>query len=144
MPPKSPKDLVSEIGDCDVLALDVGDARVGVARGHTIARLPEPLDVITNDESFIANLSKVIQKYSTQILVVGLPRSLDGQETAQTAKIREFVAKIHQNISLPVVFIEETLTSVDADEYLKNNKNAKFSQDSVAACYILTEFFNQC
>ena len=144
MPPKNHNELLNGMGDGEILALDIGDKRVGVARAHTIAKMPEPLDEIINDTNFMDNLHGLLNKYKPLLLVIGLPHNLSGEETAQTTKIRTFSENIRNTTGLGIVFIDESLTSVDADKFLRDNKNKKYSQDSVAACYILTEFFNQC
>lgn len=124
-----------------ILGLDIGDARIGIARAHTIARLPEPLETIPNDQAMLQTLTEIVKRERADYIVVGVPRNLDGLETAQSAKIRRMAAVITTEVSLPVVFVDESLSSVRADNYLAATKKKKPAQDSVAACYILQEFF---
>ena len=62
-----------------ILALDVGDKRVGVARASLIARLPEPLVTLKRGEQFFAELERIIDQEAVTGIVVGLPRGLNGQ-----------------------------------------------------------------
>ena len=125
----------------NIVGLDVGDARIGVARAHTIAKIPEPLKPINNDENFTANLSKLLQEQSTSTVVVGIPRNMSGQETEQSRKIRTFIDGVKQKLTdVNFVFVDESLSSKRADEYMKTN-GTNTSQDSISACYILQEYF---
>lgn len=125
----------------NIVGLDVGDARIGVARAHTIAKIPEPLKPINHDENFTANLSKLLQEQSTSTVVVGIPRNMSGQETEQSRKIRTFIDGVKQKLTdVNFVFVDESLSSKRADEYMKTN-GTNASQDSISACYILQEYF---
>lgn len=123
-----------------ILGLDVGDARIGLAVAGSVARLPSPIETIQRGDDEVDLLQKIISRESADIIVVGIPRNLSGEETAQSTKIRQFADFIKQNISVPIIFVDESLSSKRADEYIKNTKNAE--QDSVAACFILQEYFD--
>lgn len=125
-----------------ILALDIGDARIGVARAGAIARLPEPLETIANDSRVHNVVQDIASRENVGLIVIGLPRNMDGGETAQSRSIREFAARLGENMSQEIVFADESLSSVRADKYLSSRKHQDVSQDSVAACYILEEFFN--
>ncbi len=123
-----------------IIGLDVGDRRIGVARINTFAKLSEPLNpiVTASQEPFKAILT-VIKEYGAISIVVGLPRGLDGQETAQTQKIREFTALLKQKSPIPVFMIDEAGTSKQAKERITK---ANPSIDSNAAAIILEDFVN--
>ncbi len=127
--------------DTNIIALDIGDATIGVARGNIVARIPEPLQPFANNAKFVDNLNQLLKDQNTKTVVIGIPRNMSGEETGQSSKIRDFVQELKQKTGdVKYVFVDESLSSNRADEYLKNNKiNA--SQDSVAACYILQEYF---
>lgn len=124
-----------------VLALDIGDKRIGVARASLIARLPEPLEHLDNDDQVALHLQKLIDAHQITVLVVGIPRNASGEETAQSQKIRDITAEITKDVSIPLHFVDESLSSVRADEYLSGSKS-KASQDSIAACYILQQYLD--
>lgn len=125
--------------DGDLLGLDVGDRRTGVARMHAIARISEPLPpiVIESAELLAEKVAELIHEYSPSVVVVGLPRGLDGQDTEQTKKIEKFVKQLENIVSDTQVFmVDEAGTTKEAEQRARNNQ----SIDSVAACIILETF----
>ncbi len=126
----------------NILALDIGQKRIGVARANSIAKLAEPLTVLENNENFVENLKKIIQEHDISLIIIGLPRSLDGNETAQSAYTRKFVSDNFQDMN--VQFQDETLSSVEAEKRLKSYglENRPNMLDAVAACIILEDYFN--
>lgn len=128
--------------DESYLALDVGKARIGLARAGAIARLPEPLQVIQNDEHVFETIASAMKEHNAPALIVGIPRNSKGEETDQSSTIRQFAEKLANNLGVEIIFADESLSSKRADKYLFENKRASFDQDSVAACFILQEFFN--
>ena len=75
-------------------------------------------------------------------LVVGLPRGLDGQETAQTQTVRDFAAQLREHVAVPMFWQDEALTSQKAEDELSLRKKpfAKGDVDALAATYILDDF----
>ena len=123
-----------------VLGLDVGEKRIGAAIASVIAKLPQPVDPIAADDNPAEAISQLIEKEDIQIVVIGIPRNLDGEETAQSRQIRDFAANLATKISTPIAFADESLSSTRADELGKSNTFKNVSQDSLAACFILEEF----
>ncbi len=128
--------------DKTILALDVGHTRIGVARANIIARISESLTTIDNDSNTSDAIVDLIKKHGAVILVVGLPRGLQGQETDQTNYTKEFVKTIQTNVSIPIVLQDEALSSVEAEEQLARSgkKHDKSTVDAVAAAAILDRF----
>jgi putative Holliday junction resolvase len=125
-----------------LLALDVGSSRIGLARASVMARLPEPLITLKNDGYFVANIKKVIADQQIDTLIVGLPRNMQGQETAQSRYVRQFCDNTLKKLNLPIIMQDETLSTVKAEEWLKNNNHKKASLDSVSAVIILEDYLN--
>ena len=123
----------------NALGLDIGDKRIGVARINAVARIPEPLVTLPNDEEFIASLKLLIRDYSIDLIVCGLPRNMSGLETMQTSQTREFVEHL-KNVMPEMQFVlqDETLTTVDAQTLI--GQGMKGDKDSVAAGYILADY----
>jgi putative Holliday junction resolvase len=122
----------------NALGLDVGDARIGVARINSIAQIAEPLIVLKNDDDFSNHLQELIQEYSADILVVGLPRNMSGEKTKQTKVVEDFVAERLADINIKTIFQDETLSTVAAEARMP--KNVQHLQDAYAACVILEDF----
>lgn len=126
----------------NILALDVGSVRIGVARVNTVAKIPEVLPTLLNNENFDTALKKIITEYEINVLVVGLPRNMQGAETAQTQYVREFCEKHIDGLGLPVVMQDETLTSVVATEQLEHEgfKVQKGDIDGRAAAILVNDY----
>lgn len=123
-----------------VLGLDIGEKRIGVARVQLIARIPEALGALNNDEGFSGALQALIDEYQPDTLIVGLPRNLDGQETAQTQYVKAFSQENLLQFNLPIVFQDETLTSRVAEDRLQGTNYKKGDIDAQAAVVILEDY----
>jgi putative Holliday junction resolvase len=126
----------------NILALDVGTVRIGVARVNTVARIPEVLPTLANNDNFVDALKKVLTEYEISLLVVGLPRSMEGTETAQTQYVRDFCDEKLQGLGIPIELQDETLTSVVAIEQLENEgfKTQKGDIDGRAAAILVNDY----
>ena len=124
-----------------IMALDVGSKRIGVAIANSVARLPRPLTTLDAEVDALGQLAALIASQGVNTLVVGLPRGLEGQETSQTATVRSFVDGLAQ-FGLPVYFQDEALTSRKAEAELAARGKAynKGDVDALAATYILEDF----
>lgn len=123
-----------------LLALDIGERRIGVARANTIAKIAEPLTTLENAGSFTQKLNQLIDEHNPEVIVVGVPRNMSGEDTAQTVYVEQFVSNL--NLSVPVEFQDEAVTSVHAEERLKS-RGKPFSKqdiDAEAASIILQDY----
>ncbi len=128
-----------------VLALDVGNVRIGVARAHTFARLPEPVAVInrTTEDAF-ARIQQLAVLYNAEKLVIGLPSHINGTEGQQALAVRDFVKELANYLPLKQVFVDESYTSIEADAYLQHKRwKNQPTNDALAACMILQRFFSE-
>ncbi len=123
-----------------VLALDIGTKKIGIARANLIARIAEPLITLPNDQSFNSRLATIIADQDACLLVVGLPRGLNGQDTKQTEYVRRFLDELPSDI--PVHLQDEALTSVKAEQHLARQKKGYQKQDidAQAATIILEDY----
>jgi putative Holliday junction resolvase len=126
----------------NLLGLDIGGRRIGVARVNLIARLPEPLATLTNDSTFASKLKELIDQYQIDGLVVGLPRNLSGQETAQSEYTKNFCEDNLTQLDLPIFWQDETLSSVTAEDALQDKKHTKSDVDAMAATVILADYLS--
>jgi putative Holliday junction resolvase len=106
------------------------------------AGLPQPYTYITNDEQVIEKLQKLVTDEQAEAVVLGLPRGLGGQETAQTQTVRDFGGLLKQALTVPLYWQDEALTSKQAEAELdaKGKPYQKGDVDALAACYILDDF----
>lgn len=124
-----------------ILGLDVGEKRIGTAIASTIARLPQPLDVIPAGPAAAQQIADLIEAEDVNLVIVGIPRNLAGEETAQSTAIRTFAAELAGKVDAEVLFADESLSSVRAEDLAKDNTFKNVSSDSLAACFILEEYF---
>ena len=131
-----------------ILALDVGDARIGLAASDLMQIIANPLETYhrrknDSDFSYIADLAK--QK-EAELIVCGLPLGMNSRENDQTQKTRAFVEKLSEYTDLPVKFIDERLTTVSAEKVLieggVRRENRKNVVDKVAATIILQNYLD--
>lgn len=125
-----------------IIALDVGSRRVGVALASLQARLPAPLTTLARGESTFHDIHQLIDQHGVAALVVGLPRGLDGQHTAQTVAVEEFKANLERTLAIPVYWQDEALTSRQAEAELESRGRLfkKEDIDALSATYILEDF----
>ncbi len=125
-----------------ILALDVGDRRIGVAISNLQARIASPLTTLARSESTPADIDALATEYHARALVVGLPRGLDGQHTAQTASVEAFKNELEHKLSLPLYWQDEAVTSIRAEDELRarGKPYRKEDVDALSATYILEDF----
>lgn len=127
-----------------ILGLDVGERRLGVAVGDSSVRLAYPLTTILVDGHELENIQKIITEQAIQKIVIGYPRNQAGETTQQTVFVEEFAQRL-KSISHQLIFQDESLTSVLAEQQLKNHKKpyTKEDIDAWAAKLILQDYLDQ-
>lgn len=123
------------------LALDVGEKRIGVAVGDDGVRIAVPFETIEVDGKELERIARLIIDEKTDTIVVGYPRNQSGEATAQTAYVEEFASQL-KDMGPPVVFQDESLTSVLAEQQLKAHGRpySKGDIDAQAAALILQDY----
>ena len=130
------------------LGLDVGKKRVGVAGCDGMGLLAAGLTTIerTSFREDVAKLKQIIEEREVDVLVVGLPYSMDGTIGFQAKRVQKFAQRISQALELPIEYVDERLTSVEAEAQLKAQK--RFSTynkglvDRQAAAIILQQWLD--
>jgi putative Holliday junction resolvase len=127
-----------------IVALDVGDSRIGVAHADTNVRFPVAYGVIEADGLEFERLREVITEFDPSLIVIGYPRNQNGEATAQTRTIEAFAEKL-EALHIPLAFQDESLTSVLAEKYLKSQKKpySKGDIDAHAAAIILGDYLEE-
>ncbi len=125
------------------LGIDVGRARVGVARCDPDGMLAVPVETVPRDEGTVARIADIADEYSAFEVLVGLPISLGGGETASTADAREVARAIADRTRLPVRLVDERLSTVSAHAALRSSGRSQRSSrklvDQVAAVVLLQQ-----
>jgi putative Holliday junction resolvase len=125
------------------LGLDLGHVRIGVALTDSLGMTAQPLSVLRSagTQKDIIAIGELVDEHEASQVIVGLPLNMDGTDSAQTRKIREFTLKLSQRLSVPVFFIDERLTSRQAERMMRESgvksKNQRGKVDQVAAALLL-------
>ncbi len=128
-----------------ILALDYGQARVGMALGEDGTRVAVGKGVLEGltQPKLIAKIKAIVKLVEIGKVLVGLPLNMDGQPTDMTTEVELFVKKLRDNLEVPVQTIDERLTSKMADNLLREVKPKLRQQDQVAAQIFLQEYLDQ-
>lgn len=132
-----------------ILALDVGAARIGVAASDESELLASPRAVIRrrSDAAAIEAILRAVAEAGAGQVVVGLPVSFDGQLHAQARAVRRFAEKLRAQLAVPLVYADETLSTVRAEEQLRASGVSRADKireriDAAAAAVILQEYLD--
>jgi putative holliday junction resolvase len=131
-----------------VLAFDFGEKRIGVAVGETMLKTAHAHTIIhseTNEIRF-TEIKKLIDDWQPSLLIVGLPTYLDGTAHQLTQLAKKFAQRLEGRFNLPVMMIDERLSSAEASQQLLeagiSTREQKSIIDAVAAQVILQSYFD--
>lgn len=131
------------------LAIDFGTKRIGLAMSDAGGMFSEPYDVIPNGGDAHQRIAKLCEKEGVERVVVGLPLNMDGTASWMTRASIEFGGKVGAAAKLPIIFVDERLSSFEAEEGLKERKRGgeklsrgdkKSRLDALSAAHFLREF----
>ncbi|MCD6453694.1 MAG: Holliday junction resolvase RuvX [Candidatus Aminicenantes bacterium] len=131
-----------------VIALDVGDKRIGIAVSDPTGTIAYPLETYKRKGSGkdVAYIIELAKKMKTVKIVVGLPLLLSGKEGTQARKVKEFVKEL-ESAGLEIELVDERYSTEDADSILRgkgqNWKERKSKRDAVAAAIILDAYLKE-
>ena len=137
-----------------VLGIDVGERRVGLAVSDPTGTLARPLATLSvaGSEDAVARVKLEIDRLAAEddgltSVVVGRPSSLDGSPTAQTGRVEAFIRALAGRTTLPVVWMDERLTSREAESRLaireRDWRRRKQRLDAAAAAIILQDYLDR-
>lgn len=130
------------------LGLDIGSKRIGVAGCDGTGLIATGLTTIERSsfERDVAQLQELVDSRQVQVLVVGLPYSMDGTLGSQAQKVQKLARRLAEALQLPVEYVDERLTSVEAEELIKAEKRSpsrnKSLIDRKAAAIILQQWLD--
>ena len=102
------------------MAFDFGEKRIGVATGETMLEVAHPLTTINaeENETKFRQIGELIKEWRPALLVVGLPMHMDGEPHLLTQLAKKFAQRLEGRFNLPVVMVDERLSSVEATQNL--------------------------
>ncbi|MCK4525169.1 MAG: Holliday junction resolvase RuvX [Candidatus Andersenbacteria bacterium] len=130
-----------------ILAIDYGDKRIGLAISDENEKLASCFLTLENKspENLIEKIKKIILEKNIQKIILGIPIGFKGG-SVQTKNIREFSAKLNENVDIPIIEINEIFTSKMAKENLRKagvkSENIKEFIDQEAARIILQDYLD--
>lgn len=131
------------------LGLDIGSKTIGVAVSDRLGWTARPVCTVRRSSwaEDLAKLTRLCAEHEVAQLVVGLPLSADGGMTEQARFNQRAAEKLHKALALPVAYVDESLTSVDADAYMAavgmNRRRRKERIDQQAAALILQDYLDE-
>ena len=151
-----PKDFTNEnpdrFGGCArgpagrLLALDLGEKRVGVAVSDELQLTVRPLPYLrrTNWKQLLTNVADLLQRFDARALVIGLPLNLEGTEGEAAGNVRRLARNFSLSLHVPVFLQDERLTSREAEQSLRaeglRDESLRERVDSEAAAIILRDY----
>jgi putative Holliday junction resolvase len=135
-----------------ILALDVGERRVGVAISDPTGALARPLQVLergSREEDF-ATIADLVAEHDVGLVVVGMPFSLDGTEGPQARRIASYAEGMADHLPIEVILWDERFTTAEAEEILRQSRSEKKRRrarssgelDAIAAAVILQSYLD--
>lgn len=131
-----------------VLGLDYGSRRIGVALCDELGMTAQGVTTIArkNREADLAAIGELVRRHGVEKIVIGYPLRLDGSEGIQCEKVDRFARRLESLLSVPVVRWDETLSTKEAEELLRQGglrrEKIRQSVDRVAASIILQNYLD--
>ena len=131
-----------------VLAIDHGTKRMGIAISDPSGMIAQPLEFILAEpfKDFLTRLKEILREKEVELILVGMPRNMDGSYGPAAAKVQEFVAVLKENIVTPIKTWDERLTSAQANRFLLQanvrRQERKEKVDKAAAAILLQSFLD--
>ncbi len=125
------------------LGLDLGHVRIGVALSDPLGLTAQPLEVLRSagTQKDLMAIGELVNRHEVTQVIVGLPFNMDGTESSTTQKVREFTGKLAGRLNIPVFFVDERLTSKQAERLMIEGGASRESRrekiDKVAAALLL-------
>lgn len=122
-----------------VMAIDYGEARAGLAISDPTGTFASPIPAVEPPDP--ADMARIASEREVELVVVGLPRSLSGEEGPQAAVTRCFAAELGEVCDLPIEFYDERFTTRMASQ-TRRVTGSRSDEDSIAAAHLLEGFLD--
>ncbi len=130
------------------MGLDVGDKTIGIAISDSLLLTAQGKATLhrSDNTAAIRYLRTLVEEYDVHRIIIGNPLHMDGKPSRQGAKVMKFGQQLEKELRLPVVYWDERLTSVAAEEHLEemglNWRERRKHVDKIAAMFILQSYLN--
>ncbi len=131
-----------------ILAIDHGTKRMGIAISDELGIIAQPLEFIPAEPfaELLNRLKEIIREKQVELIVVGMPRNMDGSYGPAAVKVQEFVAVLKDALTIPIKTLDERLTSVQAHRFLTQaavrGRQRREKVDKTAAAILLQSYLD--
>lgn len=131
-----------------ILAIDHGTRRIGVAVSDEMQMIATPLEFIPAEpmDQVIARLQQLVREKEVELILIGMPRNMDGTFGPAAQKVQEFIALLEPHVTIPIKKWDERLTSVMANRALLEGNvrraDRKQKVDKMAAAILLQSYLD--
>lgn len=131
-----------------ILALDHGTRRIGVALSDELKMIASPLEYIPAEPfaGFLTRLKEILSQKEVELIIIGMPRNMDGSYGPAALKVQEFIAVLKEALTIPIKTLDERLTTVQAQRFLiegnVRREKRKEKVDKTAAALLLQSYLD--
>ena len=131
-----------------ILALDHGTKRIGVAVSDELKVIAQPLEFIPAEPfaEFLARLKEILREKEVELILIGMPRNMNGSYGPAALKVQEFVAALRDAVTVPIQTWDERLTSAQAQRFLIQGRVRREKRrekvDKTAAAILLQAYLD--
>jgi putative Holliday junction resolvase len=131
-----------------ILAIDHGTVRIGIALSDELKMIAQPLEIVPAQPftEFIARLKTLIREKEVELIIVGMPRNMNGTYGPAAERVREFVNVLKEALPMPIQTVDERLTSAQATRLLiegnVRREDRKGKVDKMAAAILLQSYLD--
>jgi len=131
-----------------ILALDHGTRRIGVAVSDELKLIASPLEYIPAEPfaDFLKRLKEIIAEKEIELILIGMPRNMDGSYGPAALKVQEFISVLKEALMIPIKTLDERLTTVQAQRFLIQGNvrrdKRKEKVDKTAAALLLQSYLD--
>lgn len=131
-----------------ILAIDHGTVRMGIAVSDELKMIAHPMEYIPAEPfaAFLDRLRQILREKEVELVLVGMPRNMDGSYGSAALKVQEFVTALKDAITVPIRTWDERLTSAQANRFLiqghVRREKRKEKVDSMAAAILLQSYLD--
>jgi putative Holliday junction resolvase len=130
-----------------IMGLDIGDSRIGVALSDPLGIMASPHSIINrdNEAAAIRKIAEIINEKEVVKVIAGLPLNMDGSRGKQAEKTEDFVKDLNREITIPVAYQDERLSTITARELIRGvRKTSRATRyDAAAAALILQGYLDE-
>ena len=135
-----------------ILGLDYGTKTVGVAISDQLFLTAQELETITRERPgklrrTLARIEELCKEFEVETIVLGFPKNMDDTEGFRCDETLEFKAMLEKRLNIPIILVDERLTTMAADEILEESgvdkKDRKKYIDQIAAAIILQDYMDR-